>query len=102
MGVVVVYVLLEHGTGMPPVDDQEAVEEFATEAADEAFGDRVGSRCLHRCFDDPDVDGGEDRVERGGELGVTVPDGNRKRRPASSRSMSRLRACWVSQAPPVG
>jgi hypothetical protein len=24
---------------------------------------------------------------------------NRKRRPASSRSMSRLRACWVSQAP---
>src|SRR5215213_5048818 len=24
---------------------------------------------------------------------------NRKRRPASSRSMARLRACWVSQAP---
>jgi hypothetical protein len=24
---------------------------------------------------------------------------NRKRRPASSRFMSRLRACWVSQAP---
>ena len=42
--------------------------------ADEAFGDRVGPWCLHRCLDDADVGGGEDGVERGGELGVAVAD----------------------------
>ena len=28
----------------------------------------------HRCLDDADVDGGEDGVERGGELGVAIAD----------------------------
>jgi hypothetical protein len=51
-----------------------AVEEFAADAADEAFGDRVGPRCPHRCLDDADVDGGEDRVECRRELGVAVTD----------------------------
>jgi len=46
----------------------------ASGAADEAFGNRVGPRRLHRCLDDADVGGGEDRVERGGELGVAVPN----------------------------
>ena len=36
--------LAEHGCGVPLVDDQEAVEEFAADGADEAFGDRVGQR----------------------------------------------------------
>jgi hypothetical protein len=39
------------GRGVPLAGDQDAVEEFATEAADEAFGDRVGTRRLHRCLD---------------------------------------------------
>ena len=38
MGVVVVLVLAEHGGGVPRVDDQGAVEEFAADAADETFG----------------------------------------------------------------
>jgi hypothetical protein len=42
MGVVVVLELGHHGGGVPRVDDQGAVEEFAADAADEAFGDRVG------------------------------------------------------------
>ena len=74
MAVEVLLVLAEHGHGVPLVDDQGAVEEFAADAADEAFGDRVGPRCPHRCLDDADVDGGEDGVERGGELGVAVAD----------------------------
>jgi hypothetical protein len=37
--VVVVLVLTKHGCSMPLVDDQDAVEQFAAEAADEAFGD---------------------------------------------------------------
>ena len=85
MVVVVVLVLGEHGGGVPLVDDQGAVEEFAADAADEAFGDRVGPRRPHRRLDDPDVDGGEDGVERGAELGVAVSDeepgcGGRRRR----------------------
>jgi hypothetical protein len=72
--VVMVLVLAKHGCGVPQVDDEDAVEEFAADAADEAFGDRVGSRCLHRCLDDPDVECGEHGVEDCGELGVTVPD----------------------------
>ena len=72
--VVVVLVLGDCGGGVPLVDDQGAVEEFAANAADEAFGDRVGPRRLHRRLDDGNIDGGEDGVERGGELGVAIAD----------------------------
>ena len=57
---------------MTLVGDQGAVEEFAADASDEAFVDGVGPRCPHRCSDDPDVDSGEDRVERCGEFGLSV------------------------------
>jgi hypothetical protein len=67
-------VLLKHGRSMPPVDDQDAVEELAADSADEAFSDRVGSRCPHRRLDDPDVNRGAHRVEGRGELGVAVAD----------------------------
>jgi hypothetical protein len=63
-----------HRCRVPLVDDQDAVEEFATQAADEALGDRVGPWCPHRCSDDVDADGGEDGVEPGGESRVAVPD----------------------------
>ena len=56
------------------VDDQDVVEAFAADGADEAFGDRVRPRCPHRGPDDPDVGAGEDGVEGGGELGVAVAD----------------------------
>jgi hypothetical protein len=72
--VVMVFVLAQHGRGVALVDDQNAVEELSVEAADEAFGDRVGARCPHRCLDDVDVDGGEDGVEGGEEIGVAVSD----------------------------
>ena len=74
MAVVVVLVPAEHGGGVPRVDDQGAVEEFASDAADEAFGDRVGSWRPHRCLEHLDVDRGEDGVKRGGELGVAIAD----------------------------
>jgi hypothetical protein len=43
------------------------------------------------------VVGGEDGVEGGGELGVSIADEIPKPPVASSRSMVRLRARWVSQ-----
>jgi hypothetical protein len=42
VSVEVVSVLVENGCGMSLVDDQGAVEEFAADTANEAFGDRVG------------------------------------------------------------
>ena len=41
--VVMVLVLAKHGCGVSQVHDEDAVEEFASNAADESFGDRVGS-----------------------------------------------------------
>ena len=72
--VVMVLVLAKHGCGVSQVDDEDAVKEFASDAADETFGDRVGSWCPHRCLNDADVERGEHGVEGCGELGVTVPD----------------------------
>jgi hypothetical protein len=90
--------LVENGCRVSLVDDQDAVEEFAADGADEAFGDGVGPRRPHGRLDDPDVDGGEDCVEAGGEFGVTIADEKPKPLAASSRSMVRLRACWVNHS----
>ena len=60
--------------GVPLIDDQEAVEELTTQAADEACGDGLGPRRAHRRLDDPHVGCGEHGVEGRGELGVTVVD----------------------------
>ena len=38
---------------MPAAQNQHPVEAFATNGADEAFGEGVGSRCPHRGADDP-------------------------------------------------
>jgi hypothetical protein len=45
MIVVVALELAEHGCGVSLIDDQEVVEQFAADSADEALGDRVRSRC---------------------------------------------------------
>ena len=72
VAVVVLLVLVKYGGGVPLIDDQDAVEKLAPDAADETFSDCVGPWCPHRRLDDADVDGGEHRVERGGELGVAI------------------------------
>ena len=80
--------------------DQEVVEAFSAQGADEALCDRVRPRCPDRGADDPDAGAGEDGVEGGGELGVPVAD--QEPEPIgvrSPRSISRLRACWVIQSP---
>ena len=56
------------------VDDEGPVEEFAADAADEPFGDRVRARRSNRGCDHLDVGAGGDGVERGGELGVPIAD----------------------------
>ena len=66
-------VLAQHCREVAGPGDQEMVEALAAQGADEAFGDRVGSRRSDRCPEHLGVDGGEDGVERGGEL-WNVPD----------------------------
>jgi hypothetical protein len=74
VGVVVLEVLLQHYREVAWSGDQEVVEAFAAQRSDEAFGDRVGSRCSYRSGDDADVGAGEHGVEGGGELAVPVAD----------------------------
>ena len=66
MVVVVALVLTKGYRCVLLVDDQEAVEAveaFAAEGADEAFGDGVGPRSSYRRLDDLDVGRGEHGVE---------------------------------------
>ena len=70
----VLFELAECCCRVPLIDKEDAVEEFAADGADEAFGDGVGPWCSYRRWDDLNIGGCEDRVERGGELGVAIAD----------------------------
>jgi hypothetical protein len=65
---VVVQGALAHEVEMAWSGDQQVVEAFPAQSADEAFRDRVRPGCRDRGAEDPDVGTGEDCVERGGEL----------------------------------
>jgi hypothetical protein len=56
------------------VQDEDLVEDFAADAADEPFGDRVRSRSTDRDLDDVGADRREHGVEGRDELGVAIPD----------------------------
>jgi hypothetical protein len=62
-------VLAQDYRGVVLVDDQNAIEKLATDAADGALGYAIGRRCPHGRLRDADVDRGEHGVEGGGELG---------------------------------
>ena len=97
--VVMVLVLVQDGHGVLLVDDQDAVEEFATHAADEALSDRVGPRCAHRRPDDADIDRGEDGVEPGGELGIAIPEEEPKATTGVAKVHEQVARLLVTQAP---
>jgi hypothetical protein len=65
---------------MSAVEDQEPVETFHADGADEAFGDGVRFGRLDRCADELDPFAAEDAVEVAGELGVAVSDKEPNRR----------------------
>ena len=66
--------LAQHCVEVAWSGDQHVVQAFAAQGTDEPFRDRVRPGCPDRGADDPDVDTGEDRVERGGEFAVPVAD----------------------------
>ena len=68
------HILAQHDVEMAWSGDQEVVEAFPAQGADEPFRDRIRAGCPDRGADDPHVGAGEDGVEGGGELAVPVAD----------------------------
>ena len=97
--VVVVGVDAEHVVEVAAVEDQQPVEALAADAADPALGVGVRVRRPHRRADDRDAFAAEDVVEAAAELAVAIVDQEAERLLASSSGISRLRACWATQAP---
>jgi hypothetical protein len=91
VGVVVLDELLQHLLGVAGSGDQELVEAFAAQGADEAFGDRIRTRCPDGAAEDADVGADEHGVEGGGELAVPVADQNRNCSARSPRLASIFR-----------
>ena len=87
------HVLAQHDVEVAWSGDQEVVEAFAAQRADEAFRDRVRPWCPYRGADDPDVGTGEDRVERGGELAVPVADQEPELRGVVAEVHEQVAAC---------
>ena len=74
MPVVVLDVLPQHCSEVAGSKDQEMVEAFPAQRADEAFRNCVRPGCPDGRADYPDVGASEHGVERGCELAVPVAD----------------------------
>jgi hypothetical protein len=80
-------------------DDQQPVQALGAHRPDPAFRMGVRVRRLHRRQQDLGALEAEHVVEAAGELRVVVAQPKRSRRSRSPSANSRLRACWVTQAP---
>ena len=74
MAVVVIGVDAEHAFEVATARDEEPVEAFASDGADEALCDRVRFRRSHRRLDHAEAFAGEDSIKVAGELAVAVAD----------------------------
>src|SRR6266545_1890791 len=74
VAVVVVGVLGQHRPQLPTAKDQHPVQDLPPNRADPPLRVGVGPRRPYRRAQHLDPLGGEDRVERGGELRIPVPD----------------------------
>ena len=95
------HILAQYDVEVAWSGDQDVVEAFAAEGADEAFGNRVRPRCPDRGADDADVGGGKNSVERGCELAVPVLEPHKLREPGAGPSSVAARfpimvrgCCW--------
>src|SRR6266571_7493556 len=74
MVVVVRHIACQCRRQLPLAQDQHPVQQLTTDRADPPLRERVRPRRPHRCAQDPDASGAEDRVEAVGELCVPVAD----------------------------
>ena len=96
--VVVVFVGLEDVSCVGLSRDEDVVEEFASDGADDPFAVGVHPRCPWCAFDDAEVVGLEDGVERLAVLAVAVAEQERRDSVRVLRSEARFLACWVVHA----
>ena len=94
----VALVLTEYGTGVFLVIDQNPVGAFDPDAANEAFRERVRSRRPWRNLDHVDALGHEHRVKGPLNLASRSRIKNRNAAARPPRSITTLRACWVTHA----
>ena len=80
VGVKVVLVVTQYPKGMRLVVEQHAIGALGSDAANEAFRERVRPGCARWRLDHIDAFGGEHRVEGPGDLRVPVSDQEPKRR----------------------
>jgi hypothetical protein len=72
--VVVIGVLGQYSLEMPAPEDQHPVEHLAANGADPPLRVGIRPRRPHRRAQHLDALGGKHRIERGGELGIPIPD----------------------------
>ncbi len=96
MSVVVRDVSIQDRSQVAAAEDKDPVGAFAPDRANPAFGESVRAGRAYRRTDDHDLFRGEHGIETSYELGVAIPNQERSWSTRSPRSMSRLRACWVT------
>jgi hypothetical protein len=85
---------------IPASEDEDAIEAIPSDGPHPALGERVRVRRLHGRPDHVDPLGPKDPVEGTAELRVVIMDQQRTNRNSRSPScMTRLRACYATQAP---
>jgi hypothetical protein len=100
VAVVMINILGQHRPQLPAADDQHPVQQLPPDGAHPPLGVGVGPRRPYRRAQHLDSLGREDRIERGGELRIPIPDEKPGLADAAPQAMSRLRACWVTQSLP--
>jgi hypothetical protein len=95
VAVVMINILGQHRPQLPAADDQHPVQQLPPDGAHPPLGVGVGPRRPYRRAQHLDSLGREDRIERGGELRIPIPDEKPGLADAAPQAMSRLRACWV-------
>jgi hypothetical protein len=99
VGVVVIDVDAEHMLEMAAVHDEEPIEAFSADGADEALGNRVRVWCSHWRLDDADAFAGEHGVKVARELAVSIADQETERRGLLPKSPGELSSLLSDPCP---
>jgi hypothetical protein len=97
--VVVLQVLGQRLAQMVVIDDQQPVEEFPAQGADDRLADRVRSGRLRRAAENPDSFRREHGVEGASELARAIPDQELDRGRALPEVHQDVAGRWVVQEP---
>ena len=66
------HILIEHALELPLVKDQDMIKTFLSHTPQEAFADRIGSRCMIRCFENLNRTGCRYTSEYGSKSAIVI------------------------------